>query len=402
MVSYEKGWAQAAPSGLLASYAMDRIRLHTDENYTDYTLWSVFQEDFEMFTLDDFERMRADVRMKLRAHLLRRGVFVAAYSEIYPVARVLYDVAQEAEPHIWTDDDLKSTLNEISPMTTVALRNRLTPSMDGLATTTQNLPLDPPLSSHANSSVPNESDDDPTLVSPIIDQATRTEYVEKTITVMELYTDDLKYNGWDDILDIKLKIFYDFCRMADLPPAGYMIAFPHMLKGPAQTCYYGSTSSTESFADAIKRLRQLFEGPAFYRKNLDAWNTITLQGIMDESPDQPIYKCFRLLINELSKLRWGLHPDYRTDRQYADKIVTACQSVPACHLATWKPSEDHYQLIKDIRSSISVWEATNPSPAMVNSPQQAYSTDRRYNRNNRDTRNSRNSRNTYDKTRDIR
>ena len=35
------------------------------EEFTDYTLWTVFQEEFYGFTADDFKKMHSKLRAKL-------------------------------------------------------------------------------------------------------------------------------------------------------------------------------------------------------------------------------------------------------------------------------------------------------------------------------------------------
>ena len=35
------------------------------EEFIDYTLWTIFQEEFHRFTADDFKRMRSELRAKL-------------------------------------------------------------------------------------------------------------------------------------------------------------------------------------------------------------------------------------------------------------------------------------------------------------------------------------------------
>ena len=94
--------------------------------------------------------------------------------------------------------------------------------------------------------------------------------------VTKMYTDDQKYDGVNDSLDFKLAIFEDICRRAGLQPNGYMVAFPNMLKGLTQDHYYNHTLSNRTYAEACTHMRNFFEGPEFYRRNLTKWNMITL------------------------------------------------------------------------------------------------------------------------------
>ena len=62
-------------------------------------------------------------------------------------------------------------------------------------------------------------------------------YSKEAATIAKIYTDSQKYDGTSDSFDFKLTIFYDICKRSGLPPNGYMIAFPIMLKGLAQEYY---------------------------------------------------------------------------------------------------------------------------------------------------------------------
>ena len=109
----------------LEEYVETKIYEYTYENFTDYTLWSLFQEEFEGFTIEDFRKIRSITRAKLRTHLLQRGVYVATHSNRYPLYKVLHDVLTEEEPHEWTDEEITGALKEVSPIITVVLREQL-------------------------------------------------------------------------------------------------------------------------------------------------------------------------------------------------------------------------------------------------------------------------------------
>ena len=51
--------------------------------------------------------------------------------------------------------------------------------------------------------------------------------------IAKIYTDDQKYNGVSDSFNFKLTIFYNIYKRSSLPPEGYIVAFPSMLKGLA-------------------------------------------------------------------------------------------------------------------------------------------------------------------------
>ena len=57
--------AATATKEELGEYVTTKVYIHVQEEFTDYTLWTVFQEEFHGFTADDFKRMRSKLRAKL-------------------------------------------------------------------------------------------------------------------------------------------------------------------------------------------------------------------------------------------------------------------------------------------------------------------------------------------------
>jgi len=105
----------------LEEYIKTKIYKYIYKNFTDYTLQLLFQEEFKGFTIKDFRKIRSITRAKLRTYLLQRGVYVAIYSNRYPLYKVLYNVLTEEEPHEWTNKEIIGALKEVSPIITVVL-----------------------------------------------------------------------------------------------------------------------------------------------------------------------------------------------------------------------------------------------------------------------------------------
>jgi hypothetical protein len=420
----------------LVDYVNTKIYVHTFEDFTDNSLWCLFQEEFEGFTTEDFKKIRTDIRTKLRNHLLRRGVYVATNSRQYSISDALFDLLQEDQQHEWTDDELVETLKVVRPMISIALQDRLNSTMTGLLyqesdhsqdqdqSQTQSQigniyrdPFQPNISLAADPQTPTRTTAaqnknplptphadpsqaaqrtrfaQPTATTPIltvqspvapltqpgetnttVQTTTHPGYSKELATVAKLYTDDQKYTGVDDSFDFKLTIFHDICNRAGLPPDGHMIAFPTMLKGLAQAHYYNCSLSTKPFDAACTHMRNFFEGPEYYRKNLTEWNAITLQGFIDSNPEKSLLQCLQLLIDKLCKQQHAIDVELRTPRVLTNKLVTACQGVPACRIAISNPSEELATLINKLQSSIVAWEKENPGPAA----NQTFFTDRRY------------------------
>jgi hypothetical protein len=190
-----------------------------------------------------------------------------------------------------------------------------------------------------------------------------------------MITDEQKYSGSGEheSLDHHLNIFYDICTRLDLPHNLYARAFPAMLKGLAQDYYYSHNLSRKRLTDTIEDLRLFFEGSGFHRRNLNTWNSLTLNQVVStlENAGKSTQDCLRVLISTLTKLKFGLAPELRTDAFMHAKLVNACQGHPACKFATYDPPNDVGDLINKLMSSISAYEREQ-------GPQQAFFTDRRF------------------------
>ena len=54
----------------LEEYIKTKIYKYLYKNFTDYILWSLFQEEFKGFTIKDFRKIRPITKVKLRTYLL--------------------------------------------------------------------------------------------------------------------------------------------------------------------------------------------------------------------------------------------------------------------------------------------------------------------------------------------
>jgi hypothetical protein len=203
----------------------------------------------------------------------------------------------------------------------------------------------------------------------------------------KLYTSDLKYGGELDNFDFKLAVFRDLAQRADLPPEQWIVAYPTMLKGSALNHYYANVvrSGTVglSFQGVCNATRNYYEGPEFRREALSRWNTITLRGTMQKSPGKATEDCLRDMVEELRRLQYSLDPDLRTDKILYNKLILACQDVPACEYACYRPAETLAGLINDLRSSIltrSKHGDLETSQFQLSETEQMF-TDRRYHSN---------------------
>ena len=185
----------------------------------------------------------------------------------------------------------------------------------------------------------------------------------KLANLAKMYTDEAKYSGEDDSFAFKLSIFHDVCTRADIPPEAKLKAFPIMLKGLALDYYYSnmSTHGSPSFDQICRSIQNYFEGAEYRRSILARWNGISLKSVMakTENEGKPMEECLQLLIKDLRHLQHGLDSNLRSENFIHNKLINACQDIPACQYACFKPSENLAGLINDLQSSIVTFNKAN-------------------------------------------
>jgi hypothetical protein len=213
-----------------------------------------------------------------------------------------------------------------------------------------------------------------------------TGYGRELANLAKLYSDDAKYSGENDNFSFKLTMFNDMCDRADVPSEAKLKAFPTMLKGLALDYYYANVTSSKNaftFDDVCTSIMSYFEGAEYKRSILNKWNNLTLKSVMGraENDGKPMDECLQLLIKELRHLQHGLGPALRTDDFIHNKLVNACQEVPACQYACFKPSETLAGLINDLKSSIATYQKAHSTESSFPTESTTLFTDRRYHRN---------------------
>ncbi len=100
----------------------------------------------------------------------------------------------------------------------------------------------------------------------------------------------------------------------------------------------------------------------------------TLKSIMEKNEGKPMEECLQHFIQDLCHLQHGLDFELRTNKFIYNKLINACQDVPACQYVCFKPADRLASLINDLRSSIIIFQKANSD----NTQTQAFFIDRRY------------------------
>jgi hypothetical protein len=103
-----------------------------------------------------------------------------------------------------------------------------------------------------------------------------------------------------DILNIKLRIFYDCYAKIGMSNTQYHNAFSVMLKGRAATFYYDKLSNRNyRFENMLAMIRIHFETEENRQLYISEWKEITLPRIILDNPNKTRLECLELMFSKL-------------------------------------------------------------------------------------------------------
>lgn len=313
--------------GIINGHIVCQMGFYHKENCRGQTMYNLFQEDFEGFTLDIFKMAHKNALRRLRDFLIAHEVWVKPARGI-AYAKALFDCLTLPAPSEWTDEMVKEGEDITAKIKTYFPERNIQTQLP-LAT---NFPI-PPKGDAATTN-------------------------SKLITdLMKVYNDDnKKYSGDEyDILDIKLQVFYDCCNNVGLPESEYSRAFSTMLKGRASYFYYSQIAGRNyDFNTMVTRTRGHFETKENQQKYLSEWRETTLQKTISENPVKSKLECFEIMIDKLQKVQRGLSREYQFENNLRDQIINACRGVQECSMALYSPADTFEGVCAQVRSAIGI------------------------------------------------
>jgi hypothetical protein len=153
-------------------------------------------------------------------------------------------------------------------------------------------------------------------------------------TLFKIYQKEDKYSGADDVLDTKLRVFYDLCPKAGVDQSDYPKAFSSMLSGEAKDYYFNKISGRRaSLEQMIQMLKDHFKTEQQQEQKTTEWENTTLSGVRGKHPDKTLLECFDIMRNQLVKDQPILRPELHSDTVIRDRLYGACRAIPECNMA---------------------------------------------------------------------
>ena len=262
----------------------------------------------------------------LRDTLRKQGVWVST-DENLTIAQALVNTLNEKEPSQWMDGDQRP----VSP----AL-----PSRQAQLTTIQ----------------------------------PRTDFGREIGNLAKMYQDENKYSGSSDSFKYKVVIFHECCARVSIPDEAKAKAFPTMLKDMALDYFYSTLFPNKNlgFHQMCEGMYEYFEGKQHTQDSLARWNALTLPSVISKNEDKPIEECFQILLKELRQLQRSLDPSMQVDPFIHNKLVTACETLPACFIVCFRPPPTVAELVGELKSAIITYNKSHPTK------NETFFTDRRF------------------------
>ena len=393
------------------SYIDEQIEHYILLGHRDEWLWRDFRSDFARWQPEDFRKLSQKKKGRLRSFLYDNGVYV---DKKKVVAEGLTQLLDEEEPATWPEAELQECIAQEgfksrrkvtqSPLSmqitqpplvtdqppfqqtgatqagaTGATQAGATLSTSQAQSISQGQSPPPPPSTHLSQYPPLN----PTLLQhgaqhgakhgaqpgllqqsagpaaqPLSTQqqlGSMADHGRGIQTLFKIYQKEDKYSGADDVLDTKLRVFYDMCPKAGVNESDYPKAFSSMLTGEAKDYYFNKISGRRSsLVQMIQMLRDYFETEQRRERKTTEWENTTLGGVREKHPDKTLLECFDIMRNQLVKDQPILRTELQTDTIIRDRLYGACRAVPECNMALFHRSPNFQGASEELRNAIAI------------------------------------------------
>ncbi|KAM4060975.1 reverse transcriptase (RNA-dependent DNA polymerase) [Hirsutella rhossiliensis] len=349
-----------------------------------YDLLGYFQQHFEEWTEDTWDRAPNEYKRALRKLLRKRGIYTEQeFTEMVFDERTAAFRRQTAllgsnastNPHPSQPPSPSVTplaaphqgLNEPQPIKTLTSP----PNAPTPAPTIQDKPAPTSLTIHPTS----YRFQNPDLVQPVTNPipehlsgpATFGEYmklppdnipnaiVDSDIQqkFMKTWNKDRNYTGEPyDLLDDKLRLFLSNCSHIQVKPSQFHALFPRILDGRAQRFYLDKITWATTFRQAYDIFKQHFDTEVNHVHYHTDWTTITFNSIRAQDASKTPHEVLQTLFDKLQLCQRALGREYGGDLLLRTTLMKACRGVPELQYALFKPADNVEHLLADLRASV--------------------------------------------------
>lgn len=202
----------------------------------------------------------------------------------------------------------------------------------------------------------------------------------KSAQFVKTFDDSRKYTGEPyDLLDDKMKMFFNICYHAEIQPSQFHAVFPRMLKGRAETYYLHFVLRTDTFATAYLKVKTHFDTDLNHEHYYTDWTTTTFAKVRAQNPDKDLHDILRIMLDKLQLCQRALGRDYSGEDNLRTTVIKACRGVPELEMALFKPAQLCEELFSDLRSAVETRLTRTTAIHVMDDESDQYYVDRRYN-----------------------
>ncbi|SZF05084.1 unnamed protein product [Blumeria hordei] len=146
-----------------------------------------------------------------------------------------------------------------------------------------------------------------------------------------------------EVLENKLRIFFEKCRIAGIGENLFKDAFSTMLRDAAHDYYFRHLAEhleDVTFNDMVHKVKRRFHTKTEEQNNLTERRVLTLQKVIKDNPDKNTLQCLDLVIKKLQKIYEALRCNYgHKSHSLTGQLYAACQGVSAYAQALIRPHD---------------------------------------------------------------
>ena len=184
-----------------------------------------------------------------------------------------------------------------------------------------------------------------------------------------------------DLLDDKIRIFFNICWQIDIQEGQFHAVFPRILTGRAEMFYIQYVDRNDSFANAYMAIKNHFDHDVHHQHYYTDWTTTTFDRTRIENPDKDLHEVLQILLDKLQLCQRALGKNFEGEDALRTTVINACRGVPELEMALFKPATICEGLFADLRSAVETHLARQHTKQMLmgtETTKDQYYLDRRY------------------------
>src|SRR6266516_5383117 len=389
---------------------------YTSEQLFDDDLFYAFREEFEDWTQEMFEEVDLAFRREMKRFLRSRGVYTGN-NKGKMGSQFASLIKMEDNPQ-WDPVELNTTTFEAGsrraqatmkqelPVRSTPNPNVVIPSVEATTEGSRSVPpqsasIHQPVQLSTNpynwvppsrpSTYPAITPFPPPVGLPVYDEykslpprpvPNKRLDPTKSTQFVKTYDREKKYTGEPyDLLDDKMRIFFNICYHAEITPEQFHAVFPRILTSRAEEYYLHYVERNDDFATAYAKIKNQFDTNVNHNQYYTDWTSTTFAKTRQQNPDKDLYEVRRTMLDKMQLCQRALGAGFAGENNLRTAVINACRGVRELEHALFKPALNCEELFADLRSSIETHLSRTTAQQMITDSDEQYYLDRRYTNN---------------------